>query len=179
MTTNVVTCSQIMFSIIQTRSFFVAGRRQFSTSKIAGFKFKLTEEMSKEFEEQQSKLKKDEPEQALHTKESSLIMGRVSHDRYKNIVKCAVPKYRLNEFLLMYIKENDNVQALDDNNVSNPGDWVLLRRDETIVDNNVRHRIEKVVHQYGNYIDPLTNRRSFGLYYDDDLERLEKIKIDI
>ena len=119
------------------------------------------------------------PEPAKHTQESSLIMGRVSHDKYKNIVKVAVPKHRLNEFLLLYVRENDDVQALDENNVCKPGDWVLLRRDESIMDKKVRHKVERVVYSYGKYIDPITGRRSLGLYFDDDMERLERIKLEM
>ena len=154
-------------------------RRQLSTSQMACFKFKLTEEMMRESADAQTKAVKKEPEKSLHAREGSLIMARVSHERHKNIIKCAVPKHRLNDLLLMYVRENDNVQALDDNGVANPGDWILLRRDESIPDKNVDHRVEKIVYTYGKYVDPITNRRSLGLYFDDDWEQLERIKIDI
>lgn len=153
--------------------------RQFCTSPQLGFKFKLTEELSKAFEEKQKAKQKPPPEPALHTKLNSLIMGRVSHERYKKVVKVAIPKHRLNEYFLLYIRESDNVQALDDNDVCKPGDWVLLRRDEELPDQKVRHRVERVVYSYGKYIDPLTGRRSLGIYFDDDMDRLEKIKIEL
>lgn len=170
-----------MFSLNTLKPITTVGCRHLSLSHRLAFKFKLTEDAMKDYEEREriKKESKVEPEKALHTKESPLIMARVSHDRYRNIVKCAVPKHRLNEFLLMYIRENDNVQAYDENNITNPGDWVLLRRDESISDENVRHIVDKVVYTYGNYVDPITGRRSCGLYFDDDLQRLEKIKIDI
>lgn len=153
--------------------------RRFCTSPQMGFKFKLTDEMSKEFEKKQSAVKKPEPELAKHTKENSLIMGKVSHDRYKKIVKVGVPKHRINDLLLLYVRENDDVQALDENDVSRPGDWVLLRKEERPVDKNVTHRIERVVYSYGNIVDPITNRRTLGLHYDEDMLRLEKIKVDL
>lgn len=151
------------------------------TSAQMNFKFKLTEEMSREFEEKQkAKLEAQiPPEKALHTRESSLIMGRVSHERYKNVVKIGVPKHRFNDYLNMYIREQDNVQAFDEKNECKPGDWVLLRRTSEPIDVDVEHKIEKVVYQYGNYIDPITKRRSLGLYFDDDMEKLEKIKLDL
>jgi len=135
-------------------------------------KFKLPDE----YQKTETKAK---PEQALHTKESSLIMARVSHERYKNIVKCAVPKHRLNPVLMMFRRENDDIQVIDDSNMSSPGDWVLVRRDDSIPDEDVKHRLERVVYQYGKYIDPLTNRRTLGLYYDDDMTHLERIKVDL
>jgi len=106
-------------------------------------------------------------------------MARVSHERYKNIVKCAVPKHRLNPVLMMFRRENDDIQVIDDSNMSSPGDWVLVRRDDSIPDEDVKHRLERVVYQYGKYIDPLTNRRTLGLYYDDDMTHLERIKVDL
>lgn len=106
-------------------------------------------------------------------------MGRVSDERYKQVVKIGVPKYRLNEYYLIFVKEQDNVQALDADNISKPGDWVLIRRNPDAVDEKVPFVIEKVVYSYGNYIDPLTGKRAFGIYYDEDLERLEKIKLEV
>lgn len=74
--------------------------RRLSTSPIVNFKFKLTEDMSRQFEEQQKKKKKEleakKAQPALHTRESSLIMGKVSSDRYKKVIKVGVPKHRLN-----------------------------------------------------------------------------------
>lgn len=144
-----------------------------------GFKFKLTEEMSREFEERQEANKKPESPMALHTKENTIIMGKVSHDRYQNVVKVGVPKHRLNEFLLLYVRENDNVQALDENNITKPGDWVMLRKIEDPVDQKVTHTVERVLHSYGHFVDPLTNRRTLGIFYDDDIEKLERIKMEL
>lgn len=147
------------------------------------FKFKLTEEASREMEE---KLKKEAEEKAAKAKplaqcttESSLIMARISHDRYKDTVKVGVPKHRFNEHFTMYVREQDNVYAYDPDRISEPGDWVLLRRLPEALDENVNHKVEKVVYRYGHIIDPLTGRRTYGIKYDDDLERLEKIKLDI
>lgn len=134
--------------------------------------------MSREFEEKMKAEKKPESPPALHTKENPLIMGKVSSDRYKNVIKVGVPKHRLNDVLLMYIRENDDVQALDAENICKPGDWVLLRRDPEPVDERVSHIVERVVHSSGHFVDPLTNRRTLGIYYDDDLVDLERIKMD-
>jgi ribosomal protein S17 len=162
-----------------TRAIFSQCTRGIRTTPQLGFKFKLTEEMSREYEEKQKANQKPESPKALHTKENTLIMGKISHDRYKKVVKVGVPKHRLNEFLLMYIRELDNVQALDENDICKPGDWVLLRKIDDPVDPKVTHKIERVVHSYGNYVDPLTNRRTLGIHYDDDIERLERIKMDM
>lgn len=105
-------------------------------------------------------------------------MGKVSSDRYKKVVKCGVPKHRFNEFLSLYIRESYDVQALDENDICKPGDWVLLRQKET-VDTKVTHEVERVVYSYGHYIDPITNKRSLGLYFDDDMKQLEKIKVEM
>lgn len=151
--------------------------RRLSTTPRMGFKFKLTDEMSKEFEDQQKSQKKSEPLLAQHTRSNTLIMGKVSSDRYKKVVKCGVPKHRFNDFLLMHVRENDDVQALDENDVCKPGDWVLLRREIDPVDKLVTHRVERIVYSSGHIIDPITNRRSFGLYFDDEMVQLEKMKI--
>lgn len=157
----------------------VTGCRQLSTTSQLGFKFKLTEEMSREYEKAKEAVKEEVKEPALHTKQSPLIMGRVSSERYKSVIKVAIPKHRMNDMLLLYRRENDDIEAYDENNICQPGDWILLRRDETIVDKNIKHKVERVVHSYGNYVCPLTGRRSFGLYYDDDMERLERIKVEL
>lgn len=156
------------------------GLRSFATTSRLDFKFKLTDEMvKKELEEKKLREKKEEPVQALHTKESPLIMGRVSSEGYKNIIKVGIPKHRLNELLLMYIRENDDIQVFDENNLCKPGDWILIRRLPVSLDPTVHHKVERVVYSYGNYVDPLTGRRSFGLYYDDDIRRLERIKVEV
>lgn len=153
--------------------------RKFCTTSHVGFKFKLTEEMSKKFEEEQKAKRDPEPELAGTTKENDLLMGRVSSDRYKQVVKIGVPKHRLNTHYLLFVRETDNVQALDANEIAKPGDWVLLRRDPDAVDEKVPFVIEKVIYSYGKLMDPLTGRRSFGIYYEDDLEQLEKIKLEV
>ena len=162
-----------------TRTLLSQYTRGICTTQHMNFKFKLTEEMSREFEEKKLAQKKPESPKATHTKENSVIMGKISHDRYKNIVKVGVPKHRLNDFLMLYVRENDNVQAIDENTVTKPGDWVLLRKIENPVDEKVTHQVERVIYSYGNYVDPLTNRRTFGIYYDDDIEKLENIKMDL
>lgn len=168
-----LTKSKLLLNLVNTRCL--------ATTPRSLFKFKLTEELSRQFEEgQKKKLEAQEPpETALHTRESSLIMGRVSHDHYEKVIKVAVPKYRLNEFLMMYVKEKDDIQAYDENLICKPGDWILLRRLEKPIDEGVEHKVEKVVFQYGKYIDPTTGRRSLGLFYDDEIETLEQIKLEL
>lgn len=144
------------------------------------FKLKLTDEMVKEqYEKELASPKKPESPKALHTLESSLIMGRVSHERFDKVIKVAVPKHRLNDHLLLYVRENDNVQVYDERSECNPGDWILLRRQKEPIDKDVDHVVERVVYSYGNYVDPFTGRRSLGLYHDDDMEKLEKIKLEV
>lgn len=154
--------------------------RCFNTTPKLKFKFKLTDEMVKEYQDKQAAIPKEAPPpKALHTLEGSLIMGRVSHERHEKVIKVAVPKHRLNEHFLLYVRENDDVQVYDENSECKPGDWILMRRQKEPIDKDVEHIVERVIHSYGNYIDPLTGRRSFGLYHDDDIEKLEKIKLKI
>lgn len=157
----------------------IIGIRKFCATPTVGFKFKLTEDMSKQFEEDQKAKKKPDPPLAITTKENNLLMGRVSHERYKQVVKIGVPKHRLNTHYLLFVRETDNVQALDPNDIAKPGDWVMIRRDPDTVDERVPFVIERVIYSRGEWIDPLTGRRSFGIYYDDDLEQLEKIKLEV
>lgn len=154
--------------------------RHFATSSRMQFKFRFNEEMEKEYlSKKEQEPKEPPPELALHTRESSLIMARVSSDRYQKVIKVGVPKHRLNEFYLLYIREQDSIYAYDENDQCKPGDWVLLRRQDEPLDTNVSHKVERIVYTHGRYIDPLTGRRSLGLYYDDDVEKLEKIKLEI
>lgn len=156
------------------------GRGIHTSPRLLSFKLKLTDELiQKSAEEQKNKQAKPQPEKALHTRESSLIMGRVSSDRYEQVIKVGIPKHRLNDRFLLYVREQDNVHALDENNLCKPGDWVLLRRQEKPIDEGVEHKVERVVYQYGKYIDPTTGRRTYGIFYDDEVERLEKIKLDL
>lgn len=155
----------------------------FSLSQVRTFKMKLTEELIQEGEAKrraaEEEAKRHLPEKASHTKESSLIMGRVSSERYNKVVKIGVPKHRLNELLLLYLSEQDNVYAYDELDECKAGDWVLLRRQKEPVDEGVEHKVERIVYHYGKFIDPITNRRSMGFYFEDDYERLEKIKLDL
>lgn len=158
----------------------LVGKRFLSVTPRLDFKFKLTSELIKEYEEKErAKPRKELPPLALHTQTASLIMARVSSERFNKVIKVGVPKHRLNEFLVFYIRETDTIHAYDENDICKPGDWVLLRRQKEPIDTDVHHKVERVVYSYGNWIDPLTGRRSFGMYYDDDMEKLEKIKIDI
>lgn len=155
-------------------------KRNIITTPTVAFKFKLTEEMTREFEDSElAKNKKEPPPQALHTKEGSLIMGRVSSERFRKVVKVGIPKHRLNNHLLMFFREIDDIYAYDEDDSCKPGDWILLRRQKEPLDKDVMHTVERVVYSYGNYVDPITGRRSLGLYYDDDFEKLEKIKLEL
>lgn len=106
-------------------------------------------------------------------------MAKVSSDRYQKVVKCGAPKHRFNDFILMHIREGYDVQALDANHICQPGDWVLLRQRDDLPDKSVTHEVEKVVYSAGHYICPITNKRSLGLYYDDDMKKLERIKVEL
>lgn len=166
----------------QSKTFInLVNRRCLFTSPKVCFKFKLTEESSRAYEEKKKKEleAQEQPKFAPFTLESPLIMGRVSHDRYNKVVKVAVPKHRLNEYLTMYIRDLDHIQAHDEDGISSPGDWILLKRLEKPIDKGVEHKVFKIVHKYGRYIDPITGRRSLGIYFDDEFERLEKIKLDV
>lgn len=126
-------------------------------------------------------LKRASPSAPVQTKEqpvSPLLMARVSSDRFKSVVKVAVPKHRLNDLLLLYVRENDDIQAHDENNICKAGDWVLLRRQTNPIDPLIAYKVERVVYSYGNLVDPLTKRRSYGLYYDDEIRKLEDIKVE-
>lgn len=163
--------------------------RHFSTSHMLNItiKFNVTEDMYKEYEKNKkaqqeqkaiSKKKKEKPP-SKHTLENPLIMGKVSSERYEKVVKVAVPKHRLNETFLLFVRENDNILVYDEKMQCKPGDWILMRRQAEAFDVDVMHKVERVLYPYGNFVDPLTNRRSLGLYYDDDMERLETIKLDL
>lgn len=163
--------------------FKLSTMRYISTSPRSEFKFKLTDELVKKCEEEQKRKKKEietsKPQKALFTLNSPLIMGKVSSERYKKVIRVGIPKHRLNEHLLMYFRDLDNVYAYDCKDECDAGDWVLLKKDSEFEDEQVTHKIDRIVYKHGNYIDPITGRRSLGLYYDDDIEELEKIKIDI
>lgn len=109
----------------------------------------------------------------------SLIMGRVSHDRYRNVVKIGIPKHRFNSHICMYFREQESIYALDEGNICASGDWVLLRKQASPIDEGVNHKVEKLVYKYGEWIDPLTGRRSLGIHYDDEMRRLEEIKLQV
>lgn len=155
-------------------------RRHISTSNSHGFKFKLTEEISEQYEQEQKKKKDQEsaPTLSKPTLESSILMGKVSSDRYQKVIKIGVPKHRMNQILNMWIRETDNVYAYDEHDECKPGDWVIIEK-KTLSDPKVTHQVKRVTYKSGNWVDPITGRRAFGIYYDDDLEKLEKIKIDL
>lgn len=158
-----------------------AAKRYFSTTPrlLRVIKFDITKEQINEYD-----AKRDEERQKSRAptkpkiSSSPLLMGKVSSERNNKIIKVGVPKHTLNNFVLMYIRKLDNIYVHDDLNCK-PGDWILIRKAEKQIDVDVEHFVERIVYKYGKYIDPITNRRSFGLYYEDDIERLEKIKLEL
>lgn len=109
----------------------------------------------------------------------NLIMARCGHGGYNKVIKAGVPQHVFDDYHNMFVRKSINIKAYDEKQLCKPGDWVLLRQTEEPIDVDVDHIVERVVYNYGNYTDPLTGRRSLGLHYDEDVSKLENIKIDL
>lgn len=98
----------------------------------------------------------------------ALLMGKVCEHYMKDIVRVAVPQLKFSNYLMWHFRESSELYALDKDNICKEGDWVLVKELPEKISLKVKFKIEKLVHQNGNLICPLTGRRSIGYYYADE-----------
>lgn len=100
----------------------------------------------------------------------SLFFAKIITSDIKNVTKVAVPKYVMDERLTMYFRENTHYYVQDPLKC-NEGDYVMIRELSDGEDKNITHKVEQLVYQRGNYVDPLTGKRCAGTEYIDDIKR--------
>ncbi|UXI20379.1 Ras-related protein Rab-6A [Sarcoptes scabiei] len=102
----------------------------------------------------------------------SLLLGKCISSAKQNLIKLLVPQMKFDSFLMKHFRENETILAYDQNNQSNPGDWVLLKKFDEEFRLGVHYSVEKVIYQSGNKIDPLTNKKSLGYETVEDFDHL-------
>lgn len=98
----------------------------------------------------------------------ALLMAKVCENYMKNVVRVAVPKLNFDTCLQWHFRESYELYALDKDDICKVGDWILVRELPKKISLKVKFQVEKLVHQNGNLICPLTGRKSVGFYYADE-----------
>ena len=102
---------------------------------------------------------------------SQLLVGKVLRVLEKDTVNVQVVQYVLDKFLMAYFKERTNYDVLDEKRLSNTGDWVLLEQLPERFSLEINHRVKKVIWMNGNIIDPITGKKCFNTFLQEDLDR--------
>jgi len=105
----------------------------------------------------------------------SLLMGKCLGPAMRQTVKVSIPRLKFDSFLSMYFREMDQVLAHDADEKCRAGDWILVRQLEQRLSLKVDHKVEKIVYESGNIIDPLTGRQSLGYEYADEADRMSQL----
>lgn len=104
----------------------------------------------------------------------SVLIGKCVAAAKKNVVRLTVPKLKFDDFLNKHFRESDSVMAYDDLNVCKDGDWVLVRKVEDKI-SEIDYKVDKVVYQAGNIIDPITGKKTLEYENVDSVKRLSKV----
>jgi small subunit ribosomal protein S17 len=101
----------------------------------------------------------------------SLLMGKCLGPAMRKTVRVLIPRLKFDTFLNMHFRENDELLANDMNEKCKAGDWVLVRQLDEPLSLKVSHRVEKIVYESGNIIEPLTQKQSLGYELAEDADR--------
>ncbi|KAI1286014.1 28S ribosomal protein S17, mitochondrial [Halotydeus destructor] len=105
----------------------------------------------------------------------SFQLAKVLGNNYlRQTIKVAVPRLKFDEYLLQHFRENEELLAHDPQEQCKAGDWVLIRELQEPLSLQVKHKLEKIVYNSGNIIDPLTGKKCVGYEYEEDLEQYAK-----
>ncbi|CAJ0579521.1 unnamed protein product, partial [Mesorhabditis spiculigera] len=118
---------------------------------------------------------------------SDMLLGRIVKMSQIGIdrIPCAQVRCQRNEFntyLKTYFARSFDYWAIDRSNVGGLGDTVLIRSIDELSQRptaTVTHKIDRVVSQYGNVIDPVTKKRVIKDEFVDDLELKRKLVTEI
>ncbi|CAJ0960131.1 unnamed protein product, partial [Mesorhabditis belari] len=108
-------------------------------------------------------------------------MSQIGIDR----IPCAQVRCQRNEFntyLKMYFSRSFDYWAIDRGQLGNLGDTVMIRNIDDLSQRPtaaVTHKIDRVVFQYGNVIDPVTGKRVINDDFMDDIELKKKLVHDV
>ncbi|KAG8198930.1 hypothetical protein JTE90_015137 [Oedothorax gibbosus] len=100
----------------------------------------------------------------------SILFAKIITSDLKNIPKVAVPKYIMDERLTMYFRERTYYYVQDPLKCKE-GDYVIIRELAESDDKRVTHKVEQLVYERGNFVDPITGKRCAGTEFIDDIKR--------
>ncbi|TKR68268.1 hypothetical protein L596_024269 [Steinernema carpocapsae] len=117
---------------------------------------------------------------------TELLLGRVVKLSRIGLdkVPCAQVRCQRNEFniyLKKYFARSFDYWAMDSSNLVGMGDTVLIRNMEKVArpTATVRHAVDRVVFQYGNIVDPVTNRRVIEDQFEDEMNLRKQLVTEI
>lgn len=102
----------------------------------------------------------------------ALVLGKCVSAAKKGVIRLLIPQLKFDDFLNKHFRENEKILAHDPENICKEGDWVLTRKLNEQYRLDVEYRVEKVVYESGNIIDPVTNKKSLGYENIDDVQRI-------
>lgn len=71
----------------------------------------------------------------------------------------------------MHFRESDEMMVRDETGKCEMGDWIIVKPMEIKKTINVDYELYKFVYKHGNYICPLTGKRSYGFMFKEDYDR--------
>nr|CAB3263996.1 28S ribosomal protein S17, mitochondrial-like [Phallusia mammillata] len=89
----------------------------------------------------------------------ALAFGKVVYKPLPNRARVQVALNRLNEILLVYIRETHTLDVHDQSGKSRPGDLVLLKKFNDPEFKFETHTIKEIVFPVGAVVDPITGLR--------------------
>ena len=102
---------------------------------------------------------------------AQLLLAKVLTSAVKSKINVQVTSYKFDKFFTCHFKDRTNLEALDQELQTKPGDWVLLEKLPEKYSLTVEHRVRKLVWQQGNIIDPITGKRCVETDFEEDLDR--------
>ncbi|XP_013781577.1 28S ribosomal protein S17, mitochondrial-like [Limulus polyphemus] len=100
-----------------------------------------------------------------------LMFGQCVNSNMRKTAKISVMRMELNLRILKHFKERSDFYAYDPEEKCKPGDYVLIRELSEPISLKVKHKVEKIVYELGNIIDPITGQRCFGKEFIEDIDR--------
>src|SRR2546426_798664 len=101
----------------------------------------------------------------------SLLLAKCLGSSMKQTIKVAIPSLKFDTYLNMHFRENDQIMVHDPQERCKPGDWILIRKLAENLSLQVAHKVEKVVYEQGNMVDPITGKKSIGYEFDEDVQK--------
>ena len=105
----------------------------------------------------------------------ALLMGKCLESAMKQTINVLIPKLKFDDHFKMHFRESEQLLVHDPFEKCKPGDWILIRELKEKLSLKVNHKVEKIVYEAGNIIDPISGKKSLGYTYEDDATQQSKL----